>query len=150
MADQNARADRAGFGGKLGVEQTVEADHGGKVRPVARRLQRGLTAHAKADRGHRQAIGMRAQRGNRSAQAGAVGFGIGAQHLRQRPAGLEAFDRLAIEIGDHREIALRGQHLRAPFHRRVDIGDGREDDDGGPRLADGRASQPVSAISPSR
>ena len=80
---------------------------------------------------------MDAQSRDSGAQAGAKGFRIGAQCLRERSGGFKTIDLFAVKVGDHGEIPGLGQHFRAAFHRRVGVGDGREQDDGGARLAGG-------------
>jgi len=106
----------------------VIADHGGKVGAFPRQLQNRLTAHAIADRRQRQALGSweGAQRFKRGEQPGAVMIHIAAQRFGQRTRGFEVGNRLAVEIGDQRQIALLGQHGRAPLGRGLDVGDGRK------------------------
>ena len=143
VADQNAWRDRGG-GEALGVEQAVEAGDQRQIRARTGEFQHGLPAHAEADGGERQALRrvQPAQGGERGGQPGAVMIDIRAQGLGQRTRRFEAGHRRAIEIGDHGEVAGIGQHARAAFDRRGDVGDGREHQHR--RAGDaGRAGQPA-------
>ena len=113
----------------------MEARHGDERRAVAGELERGLAAHAEADRGNRQALafwqaGDGSQPGLESA---AVSQRIGTDRGGECAGLVEAGRAQAVEVGDEREVAGLGERLRLGFDRRRGVHDGWEHKDGRPR-----------------
>ncbi len=110
MADEDARADRAGLGRKLGRQQSVEAHYRLQRRAVARQFEHSSAAHAEADRGKRQVRGLakRNQRPDRRPEPLAIEVDVLPDFRREAARIVEIGRQPAVKVGNQRDVTGLG------------------------------------------